>query len=156
MQIALTEPYQSIETLVTEELPDFAVLNGRNGACKTQLPEALKQGSVVVPGVSTDKIEMYNMVSFRPPNTSVANRYANQFAINTADAYLLAIPGELPLIETEAEIFERFAGDLERESGIEAYDDFARSLREEIRRLQDFVVFASENRSALYHVELYQ
>lgn len=155
MRIALNQTYKSIAALVTEELPDFAVFIGRNGAGKTQLLEALKQGSAVIPGVSTDEIEMYDLVSFHPPNTSVANRHANQFAIDTADAYLLGASDGPSPIETATEIFERLAGDVERESGIEASDEFARTLRKEVQCLQDFVVFASGSRSTSYHRELY-
>ena len=156
MKIVLKQPYNSIKDLVTVELPAFAVLIGRNGAGKTQLLEALTQGSAAVPGVSTDEIELYDMVSFQPPNTSVANRHANQFAINTADAYLLGVPGEPPPIETATEIFVRLAGDVKRESGIDASEEFVRTLRGEVQRLQDFVVFASGTRSTSYHVELYE
>ena len=41
MRIELRQPYKSIATLETEDLPDFAILIGRNGAGKTQLLEAL-------------------------------------------------------------------------------------------------------------------
>ena len=44
MRIELRESYKSIETLTTEDLPDFAILIGRNGAGKTQLLDALKEG----------------------------------------------------------------------------------------------------------------
>ena len=67
MRIELGQPYKSITTLTTEELPEFAILIGRNGAGKTQLLEALMQGVAVVPDVGVDEIELYNMVSFRPP-----------------------------------------------------------------------------------------
>ena len=156
MRIDLKEPYKSIATLATDELPDFAVLIGRNGAGKTHLLDALKQGSAVIPGVAVDEIEMYDMVSFRPPNTGTANRHANQFAIGTADAYLLGPPTGPPPIETAIEIFEQCAPDVEPNSGIEERDEFARTLREEVRRLQDFEVFASGNRTTPYHVEVYR
>ena len=38
MKIELRQPYKSIQTLETQELPDFAILIGRNGAGKTQTP----------------------------------------------------------------------------------------------------------------------
>ena len=155
MQIALKEPYKSITTLTTEGLPDFAVLIGRNGAGKTQLLDALKQGSAEIPGIGVNEIEMYNMASFRPPNTGSAGRHANQFAIGTADAYLLGPSGGRSPIETAAEIFEQCAGDIERNAGIEKRYEFVRTLREEVRRLRDFYVFASRQQPTPYHVELY-
>ena len=77
MRITLKHPYKSIVTLATKELPDFAILIGRNGAGKTQLFEALLKGRAEIPDVSRDEIEMYDMVSFRPPNTGSAGRLAN-------------------------------------------------------------------------------
>ncbi len=156
MLIDLAKPYKSIETLVADELPDFAVLIGRNGAGKTQLLLALAEGSAVIPDVSVDEIEMYDMVSFRPPNTRAANRHANQFAIATADAYLIGAPGSRPPIETATAIFERFAGDMERDSPDENRDDFACTLREEVRCLGDFAIYARGNQPTPYHVELYR
>ena len=155
MRIALNEPYKCIETLVAEELPDFAVLIGRNGAGKTQLLDALQQGSAVIPGVGVDEIEMYDLVSFRSSNTIAANRRANRFAIDTADAYLLGEPGQLPPIEIATELFESFLGEPERHSGTEGNDEFARTLREELRGLQDFVVFPLPNQlRTVYHEQL--
>ena len=43
MKIELKQPYKSISTLTTEELPDFAILIGRNGVGKTQLLGTLKE-----------------------------------------------------------------------------------------------------------------
>ena len=80
MKIELRQPYKSIQTLETEELPDFAILIGRNGAGKSQILNALKEGQAVIPGMRVDEIELYDMVSFSPPNANVADRQANQFA----------------------------------------------------------------------------
>lgn len=156
MRITLNHPYKSIATLAAEEIPDFAVLIGRNGAGKTQLLEALQKGLAAIPGVSVDEVEMYGMDSFYPPNTGTAGRHANQFATKTADLYLQGEPGGRAPIEIAAEIFERFAGDSECNSGVEKSDDFVRALKEEIRHMRDFAVFASgRKKSSQYHVELY-
>ena len=47
MKIELKQRHKSITDLNTEELPDFAILIGRNGAGKTQLLEALNEGTVL-------------------------------------------------------------------------------------------------------------
>ena len=78
------------------------------------------------------------MVSFRAPNSNSANRHANQFAIVTADKYLLGLPGGQAPIETATEIFDLCAEDIEHTSGVEQRDEFVRNLREDIRRLPDF------------------
>ena len=85
MRIELRRPYNSIATLATADLPDFAVLIGRNGAGKTQLLDALRQGAAEIPGTAVKGIEFYDMVSFRPPNTNPANRQANYLAQVTAE-----------------------------------------------------------------------
>lgn len=143
MRIELRQPYKSIATLITEELPDFAVLIGCNGVGKTQLLRALKEGLAVIPDIDAREIELYDMGSFRPPNASEANRQANRFARNTADAYLLSRPDGRPLIETAATIFGQFSGDIERDSGVQAREEFECNLRNEIREMPDFAVFAA-------------
>ena len=155
MRIKLKQPYKSIATLSTEELPDFAILIGRNGAGKTQLLDALKEGQAKIPGIGVDEIELYDMASFVPPNTNQANRHANQFAQVTADAYL-SPPGDQPPIETAAAIFDQFASDIEYNSGVRARDDFVRDLRDEVRRLPDFTVFAVDDQASPYKKTLYE
>ena len=155
MRIELNQPYKSISTLTTEELPDFAILIGRNGAGKTQLLGALKERQAVIPGIGTDEIESYDMVSFHPPNASRADRQVNQFAQVTADAYLSPPSGQPP-IETAEAIFYQFVSDIERDSGAQARDDFERNLKVEIRRLPNFAVFAVDDQVSPYKKTLYE
>ena len=72
MKIELRQRYKSIETLTAEELPDFAVLIGRNGVGKTQLLDALKERWAVIPDIGVGEVEMYDMASFRSPNAGAA------------------------------------------------------------------------------------
>ena len=156
MRIELRRPYQSISTLTTEELPDFAILIGRNGAGKTQLIEALKEGSATIADIGLDEIEKYDMVDFRSPNTSAANRGANHFAQITADAYLLSPSGDMPPIEAAAAIFDQSVGEIERNSGAQAREDFECNLKDDIQQLPDFSVFAVDSRESSYKTTLYQ
>ena len=156
MRIDLKHAYKSIETLTTDDLPDFAIFIGRNGAGKTQLLGALKEGQAVIPGIGVDEIEMYDMDSFRPPNATQADRHANQFAQVTADAYLLSPPGGRPPIETARDVFDQFASDIERDSGAQARADFERNLKVEIGHLPDFAVFAVDSREPSYKKTLYE
>ena len=64
MKIEIIQPYQSIHAIEALELPDFAVLIGRNGAGKTQLLEALKIGNAQIAGIGNEDIELFNMGSF--------------------------------------------------------------------------------------------
>ena len=149
MKIELKRPYKSIETLTTEELPDFAILIGRNGAGKTQLLGALKERQAVIPSIGTEEIELYDMVSFHPSNATSTPRLVNQFALVTADAYLSTPTGHPP-IEIAREMFDQAASDIERDSGGQARDDFERNLRDEIRHLPDFAVFAVHKQDSPY------
>ena len=133
MKIELKQPYKSISTLTTEELPDFAILIGRNGVGKTHLLGALKERHAMIPALRKGEIELYDMDSFRPSNTNEADRNTSQFGRDTADAYLMSPPGGQPLIETAAAIFDEFANDIECNSGVQARDDFESNLRDEVR-----------------------
>ena len=155
MRIQLNQPYKSIATLNTGELPDFAVLIGRNGAGKTQLLSALKEGLAVVPGIGTEEIELHDMVSFHPPGTNTANRNTNQFAQITADSYLLSPPGDQSPFETAVAIFDKSVSDIERDAGVQARDDFETDLREEVRQLPDFTVFGTNSQESPYKQAIY-
>ena len=67
MKIELNNPYKAIKTLETEELPNFAILIGRNGAGKTQLLQALLEGRAVISCIARDEIEFYVMGSLVRP-----------------------------------------------------------------------------------------
>ncbi len=154
MRIELEQPYKSITTLTATELPDFTLLIGRNGAGKTQLLDALREGKAVIASIGVDEIEMYDMSSFRPPNAGGANRHSNNFAQVTADAYLLSPSGDRAPIEEAAAIFDQCASDIERDSGTSARDDFVRNLEDEVRHLPDFTVFASGVKDSPYKAAL--
>ena len=155
MRINLTRQYKSIATLTSEDLPDLAVLIGRNGAGKSQLLEALGGGQAVIPGIGRGEIELYDMVSFRVPNAGGGGRHSNQFARATAEAYLSPPAGQPP-IETAAAIFGQFTSDTERDLGVQARDEFESTLRDEVQRVPDFAVFASSDRDTPYKKALYE
>ena len=155
MKIDLSRPYMSITTLTTEDLPDFAVLIGRNGVGKTQILDALKEGAARVSDVSENEVEKYDMTSFVPPNTGRGNRDSDQFARNTANAYLSQRGGQL-LVETAKVIFNECAKDIENNSGVQARSDFEQRLRQEIQQIPDFVVFASTEREDSYKKAIYE
>ena len=157
MRIDLQSPYKSIATLTTGELPDFAVLIGRNGAGKTQLLEALNEGQAKVSGIRSEDIEFYDMNSFRVPNVDTGNRGFNRFGVATADAFLLAPPGKRSAIETAAELFDELVREREAESGRDGREEFVGSLKDEIQRMPDFEFFApTPARSSPYQQALFK
>ena len=156
MRIELRQPHKSIETLTTEELPDFAILIGRNGAGKTQLLQAINEGTATIPGTARDEIELYDMTSFGSPNSGQANRAVNQFARNTADAYLLSSPEGRSAVKTAEEIFAQYIRAIEGHSSTGERDVFVRNLRDEIRLLPDFAVFTVSGQPSEYKNELHE
>ena len=152
MKIELRQHYKSIASLYTDELPDFAVLIGRNGVGKTQVLAALNGGVARIPGVAREEIELHNLTSFHPPNTNLAGRNTSQFAQNTADAYLLAQSGTPAPIETAAVIFS----DITHNLGAEERDNFVRRSQQESRGTSDFTVFGADNRDSPYKRAIYE
>ena len=156
MRIQITGQYKSIGTLTTEELPDFTVLIGRNGAGKTQVLRALEEGVAVVSGIGVDEIEFFDMVSFQPPNANTANRHSNQFAQITSDAYLLTLSGGQPPIKTAAAIFKRFISEMDPDPCGQGRARFEQDIRDEIRQLPDFTVFAESDQDSPYKAALFE
>ena len=155
MRITLNHPYKSITTLTTEDLPDFAVLIGRNGAGKTQLLEAFKEGMAKIQDIGMNEIELHDIASFIPPNSSRANRHSNQLALDAANAYLSPLEGQPP-IETAKTIFNEFACNIEYNSGIQARENFVRDLRNRIQHLPGFTIFGENNQESTYEKTIYE
>ena len=156
MKITLRRRFKSITALTTDELPDFAVLIGRNGAGKTQLLDALKEGTATIPGIHVNEIELYDMTSFRSPNSGGAGRGINQFAQRVADAYLIGKPGGQPPVEIAAEVFGQFTSDIEGSAGLEARDKFVRALRDETRGVTTLTTSSFGDRASAYKTSLYE
>ena len=72
MRLILKQPYLSIQEMNGFDLPDFAVLIGRNGVGKTQLLDAITKGAVSVSGLSNSEIEKYDIQTFQPRSSGSA------------------------------------------------------------------------------------
>ncbi len=155
MRINLSSQFKSIATLTSENLPDLAVLIGRNGAGKSQLLEALGEGQAVISGIRQSEIQLYDMVSFRAPNAGGGGRHSNRFARDTAEAYLSPPAGQPP-IEAAASLFDQFVSDTERDIGVQARRDLESTLRDEVQRVRDFAVFAARDQETPYKKALYE
>ena len=156
IEISFSGQYLSIGTLTCPELPDFAVLTGRNGAGKTQLLQAIKNGPAVVSGVSSDEIELYDMDSFRPSDNKFGNRHFNRFAGTTAREYMEGDEGPPP-VDVAFEIFEHHTAEVERQEGEGASTAFISNLRDRISGTPDFSVFsAKRTQDTDYERDLYK
>ena len=143
--ITLNKQYLSIGTLTCSELPDFAVLTGRNGAGKTQLLQALSRGDATVAGIKSDEIEFYDMASFCPPESTVGNWQSNQLQLarTTASNYVDG-DQEPSLVAIALDIFQHHTAEIERQNGIDARDEFVASLRHRTERTPDSSVFPKD------------
>ena len=153
--ITLNMPFKSISTLATENLPDFVVLIGSNGAGKTQLLEALDQGFASIRDFETSEIVLYDKDSFFPANSSRASRNSNAFATNAANAYLSPLEGQPP-IEIARTIFCEEVSDTEHGSDSQTRDEYVRNLQTKIRRQTDFTVLGKNTQEASYERTVYE
>ena len=64
MQLTLARPHKSIRSLDPVELPEFAILIGRNGVGKTHFLEALNDGAIAVSDIPSGDIELYDPALF--------------------------------------------------------------------------------------------
>ncbi len=97
------------------------------------------------------------MVSFSPPIAGRSKgRHSRTLAQATAEAYLLSNPNGEALIDTAAEIFDKHSSDIESDNGVQAREEFISNLRDEIRHLPDFAVFAVDAQESPYKRELYE
>ena len=155
MKITLKRPYRSIGALSCPELPNFVVLTGRNGAGKTQILQAIRNGSAAVSGVSKKQVELYDLSSFRPPDNTLANWQSSQFARETAGNYLEGEHEPSPK-SVASKIFKRHATEAGERGGKMGRKKFEGELRKRIGSTPDFKVFGENaKRGSAYDRELH-
>ena len=139
MTIQLNNPYKSIENLRMEcDLPDFAVLMGRNGVGKTQLLDAIVEGAASMEGIPRDAAEKYDMNTFAPKPMRPEGWPSSQFATATADAYFTdSATGPSPF-EKAAEVYERATEAIRREEGEGGLSEFESRVRRWVEGRRDF------------------
>ena len=87
MHIELKQPYLSIKKMNGFDLPDFAVLIGRNGVGKTQLLDAIMKGSASVSDLPISVIEKHDINTFQPRDSGLFDWGNSVFAERTAELY---------------------------------------------------------------------
>ena len=105
MHVRLNQPIPSIKEMDGFDLPDFAVLIGRNGVGKTQLLQAIARGRATVSGLSRSNIEIYDIDTFRPTDGGNGGWGNSSFFHNTVDVYL-SPKFDPPLVEVAGRIFK--------------------------------------------------
>ena len=138
MHVTLKTPYRSIKQMDGFDLPDFAVLIGRNGVGKTQLLTGISEGHIVVSGFSRPGIELYNFSSFHAGDSGQASWGHSQFLQSAVERYFTPHLG-VPLVEIAEKIFQEQLNKF----GPDDFDerrDFDTRIRKAIRDIPDFKV----------------
>ena len=140
MRLKLKRPYLSIKQMDDFDLPDFSVLVGRNGVGKTQLLDAVAQGSISVEGWAGQRIEKFDMNSFQPKDSGRAGWSDSTFPQGTIMQYFAGTSGDAP-VKVARDIFEKVLRDFGLDETEEEQHNFENILRGEIKKLSDFQIF---------------
>ena len=142
MHVSLKQPYLSIKDMGGFDLPEFAVLIGKNGVGKTQVLAGISKGHLHVSNLARPDIELYDSNLFHSGDSGPASWEDSQFRRGTFDKYFAPSSGT-PLVEVAEEIFEET---LER-FGLAKEDEARRALEEtirtEIRKILDFEILGA-------------
>ena len=106
MKLNLRKPYLSIEQLNEFELPDFAVLIGRNGVGKTQILDAIARKDISILGSVDFNIEKYDFNSFQPNSGGQANWEQIILFDSTVQKFFSPNDGSTALVEVARKIYE--------------------------------------------------
>ena len=140
IRIKFQQPYLSIKNLNEIDLPDFTMLIGRNGVGKTHLLQAIQQGHVSVAGISHSEMAMYDLRSFRPPDSQPANWESSFFPAQAAEKYFTQGSNLAP-VKVAEEIFKQIINDFGLIEGSDDRRQFEEELRSAIVGMQEFRIF---------------
>ena len=140
MRLELKHPYLSIKEMSEIDLPNFAVLIGRNGVGKTQLLDAIKSGRIVVSGVPTSEIEKYDINTFTTNDSHKISWGHCIFGDRTAELYFSEKSGP-SLAETAKNIFSSTLRTFQIEEDSDRCCQFKEQLRSHVRKTPDFNCF---------------
>jgi len=149
MKLQLKTPHMSIKALNATELPEFAVLIGRNGVGKTQLFEAIAGGHVAVDGIAKTEIERYDIDSFRPRALDMGSWSGSSFAQRAAEAYFLGRHG-VPPSEVALDIYRGIVGQFHLHEDSLERSRFDEHLLHVIDEIPEFARFAAQRPPAAY------
>ena len=142
MHVELKNSIPAIKQMGTFELPDFAVLIGRNGVGKTQLLRAIASGSVVVSGVPSSDIEEYDVNTFQPNDSGNGGWGNSAFFHVTVERYFSKKLGP-PLVEVAKNIFQETLDNFDLNNDPDERRKFEEAVRLKIRNLPDFSILGS-------------
>ena len=140
VRLELKNGHLSIKRVHPFDLPNFAVLIGRNGVGKTQLLDAVQNGNISVAGIPTQEIEKYDMSSFKSGRGGSASWGTSIFAQYTAEEYFSGTR-DAALVDIARAILAETLENFSIMEGSEEYLEFETTLRESIREMQAFGTF---------------
>ena len=144
MHIELKQPYLSIKEMNGFDLPDFAVLIGRNGVGKTQLLDAIMKGSASVSDLPISEIEKYDINTFQPRDSGRSGWGNCVFAERTAELYFSRKSGTA-LADIAEKIFADTATKFQLGEQSDKRRQFEKVLRNKISQIPDFNYFTKIN-----------
>jgi energy-coupling factor transporter ATP-binding protein EcfA2 len=86
MRLQLISPYQSINSLISPDMPDFVVLTGPNGSGKTHLLRGIESGQISVDGLKKDgaQARFFDATNIVPANSgSFSSQTLKQLRVQT-------------------------------------------------------------------------
>ena len=146
MHIELKQPYLSIKKMNGFDLPDFAVLIGRNGVGKTQLLDAIMKGSASVSDLPISEIEKYDINTFQPRDSRLFGWGNCVFAERTAELYF-STKSDPALADIAGKIFADTVTNFQLGEQSDERRQFEEVLRNKISQIPDFKYFTEINDS---------
>ncbi len=146
MHIELKQPYLSIKKMNGFDLPDFAVLIGRNGVGKTQLLDAIMKGSASVSDLPISEIEKYDINTFQPRDSGLFGWGNCVFAERTAELYF-STKSDPALADIAEKIFADTVTNFQLGEESDERRQFEEVLRNNISQIPDFKYFTEINDS---------
>ena len=139
MHFSLNYPFACVKSLDAFELPEFAILIGKNGVGKTRLLSGIQDGSIAVSGLPREDIEFFNFTSFRSGDSGAASWETSEFHRQVVERYFTPSAGS-PLVEVAERIFQKTLERFELSRDVERRREFVEAIRSEIRSLPDFQI----------------
>ena len=158
MHFSLNQPFACIKSLNEFELPEFAVLIGKNGVGKTRLLSGIQDGSIPVSGLPREDIEFYNFTSFRSGDSGTGSWEASGFHRQVVERYFAPSAGS-PLVEVAERVFQETLDRFELSHDDERRREFVEAILRKIRSLPDFEIlgtFGSDDAVTSYSQALQQ
>ena len=142
MHFSLNYPFACVKSLDAFELPEFAVLIGKNGVGKTRLLSGIQDGSIAVSGLPREDIEFFNFTSFHSGDSGAASWETSEFHRQVVERYFAPSAGS-PLGEVAERIFQKTLDRFELSRDVERRREFVEAIRSEISSLPDFQILGN-------------